>query len=127
MDDCVSRQAAIDAVHKNYDGILDFRSDGETVAQSFEDILTALPSAQPERKKELPSARPDCTDCIKNGGDWNCDHIHCHKGKSAQPEIILCKDCKYYQEDHLFRIGFCDGRQRNNDDFCSRAERRTDG
>lgn len=21
----------------------------------------------------------DCTDCIKNGGDWECDHIHCHK------------------------------------------------
>ena len=46
---------------------------------------------------------------------------------SAQPEIIRCKDCKHYQEDHLFRIGFCDGRQRNNDDFCSRAERREDG
>ena len=47
MGDLISRQAAINAVHKNYDGILDFRSDGETVAQSFEDILTALPSAQP--------------------------------------------------------------------------------
>lgn len=50
--DTISRQAAIDAAHKNYDGILDFRSDGETVAQSFEDILTALPSAQPETYKE---------------------------------------------------------------------------
>ena len=48
MSDLIERQAAIDAVHKNYDGILDFHSDGETVAQSFEDILTALPSAQPE-------------------------------------------------------------------------------
>ena len=45
---------------------------------------------------------------------------------SAEPEIIRCKDCKYYQQDHLFKVGFCDGRQRNNDDFCSRAERRTD-
>ena len=24
----------------------------------------------------------DCTDCIKNGGDWECDNIHCHKGVS---------------------------------------------
>lgn len=45
---------------------------------------------------------------------------------TAQPEIIRCKDCKHYQEDHLFRIGFCDGRQRNNDDFCSHAERGKD-
>ena len=45
---------------------------------------------------------------------------------SAEPEIIRCKDCKYYQQDHLFKVGFCDGRKRNNDDFCSRAERRTD-
>lgn len=22
----------------------------------------------------------DCTDCIKNGGDWECDHVHCRKG-----------------------------------------------
>lgn len=22
----------------------------------------------------------DCSDCIKNGGDWECDHINCHKG-----------------------------------------------
>ena len=27
------------------------------------------------KRKEI-----DCTDCIKNGGDWECDHIHCHKG-----------------------------------------------
>lgn len=48
MADLIDRQAAIDAAHKSYDRILDFHSDGETVAQSFEDILTALPSAQPE-------------------------------------------------------------------------------
>ena len=28
----------------------------------------------------------DCSDCIKHGGDWDCDHVHCHKGESAQPE-----------------------------------------
>jgi hypothetical protein len=26
---------------------------------------------------------PDCDDCIKHGGDWECDHVHCHKGKNA--------------------------------------------
>ena len=49
MNDLISRQAAIDAVHKNYDTILDFKSDGRTVADSFEDIINALPSAQPEQ------------------------------------------------------------------------------
>ena len=46
QDDAISRRAAIDAVHRNYDTILVFRSDGETVANSVEDILSELPSAQ---------------------------------------------------------------------------------
>ena len=50
---------------------------------------------------------------------------------SAQPEIIRCKDCKYYRE-----YGYVNGKPKflpkcgfnsiyvNADDFCSRAERR---
>lgn len=45
----------------------------------------------------------------------------------AQPEIIRCKDCKYYEETDS-RIGTClltiSGAQ--VDGFCSWAERRTD-
>ena len=42
---------------------------------------------------------------------------------SAQPEIIRCKDCKYYVSG-----GWCEGLGTfvSYDDFCSRAERRTD-
>ena len=46
---------------------------------------------------------------------------------SAQPEIIRCKDCRYYwrmiDEDDL-----CEYRQMQvfDDDFCSRAERNED-
>ena len=47
-NDLISRQAAIDLAHKNYDTILDFKSDGRTVAGSFEDIINTLPSIQPE-------------------------------------------------------------------------------
>lgn len=50
MSDLINRAAAIDAVHRNYDTILDFRSDGETVANSVGDILSDLPSAQPVAK-----------------------------------------------------------------------------
>ena len=41
-------------------------------------LLKKYVSAQPER----------CSDCIAHGGDWECDHIHCRKGRlpSAQPE-----------------------------------------
>ena len=38
------RQAIIDAFHKNYDAILDFTSDGKTIANSAEDIISGLPS-----------------------------------------------------------------------------------
>ena len=49
-NDLISRQAAIDLVHKNYDTILDFKSDGRTVAGSFEDIINTLPSVQQEQR-----------------------------------------------------------------------------
>ena len=48
VGDLISRQVAIDICHKNYDGILDFRSDGRTVALSFEDIINSVPSVKPE-------------------------------------------------------------------------------
>ena len=50
--DTISRQAAIDAVHVSYDEIFDFKSTGRTVADSVEDIISDLPSAQPEQKKD---------------------------------------------------------------------------
>ena len=102
MSDLISRQAAIDAIERNA-----YR---HTYIDQIVDII-----------KGLPSAQPDCTDCIKNGGDWNCDHVHCHKGISIQPEIIRCKDCKWRQGAECVR--FADVRP-FADDFCSRAERR---
>ena len=44
----IDADAAIEAVHNCYDNFLDFTSTGETVADSIEDILSELPSAQPE-------------------------------------------------------------------------------
>ena len=62
---------------------------------------------------------------------------------SAQPEIIRCKDCKYwmphtqlgFDEDNDVYHDYCEklipedewyAFQRKDDDFCSRAERRTE-
>jgi len=48
---------------------------------------------------------------------------------SAQPEIIRCKDCKWFEEiNQPFTQMFCRKHYIDilNDDFCSYAERRTD-
>ena len=41
---------------------------------------------------------------------------------SAQPEIVRCKDCKYYDGRPCGIVDWYN----TADDFCSRAERRTD-
>ena len=99
MDDLVSRQAAIDAVYK--------------CANIFINNLPVMVDKADAYKAlaELPS---------------------------AQPEIIRCKDCKHYVIHTLFgrSQGWCErlcdefdktlARGTEQDDFCSRAERRTD-
>lgn len=67
----------------------------------WEDIA-GLPPAQPhdiardiatiiENEKDmrvmLKNVQPDCTDCISHGGDWECDHQHCHKGHYRDDDI----------------------------------------
>ena len=52
---------------------------------------------------------------------------------SAQPEVIRCKDCKYWdttwESDYAPNYHFCPmlGRMREGDFYCADAERRTDG
>ena len=47
----------------------------------------------------------------------------------AQPEIVRCKDCKEFRRWIDTDITFCDCTEYEvkADDFCSKAERRTDG
>lgn len=48
---------------------------------------------------------------------------------SAQPEIIKCRNCKYYisgSDDVRYCFKHDDDILWDDDDFCSRAERRTD-
>ena len=46
---------------------------------------------------------------------------------TAQPEIIRCRECKHMQEDKIFHQCWCNGNEVKFDDYCSYAERRTDG
>lgn len=63
----IYRQAAIDAVHKDYDAILNFKSDGRTVADSFEDIINALPPAQPDYDKIITEIKQCITETREHG------------------------------------------------------------
>ena len=64
-NDTISRRAAIDEIRK------------------CRFVVDAI-----EKIRVLPPAQSDCTDCKKHGGDWECDHMHCRKGRlqSVQPE-----------------------------------------
>lgn len=104
VDDTIYRQAAIDIcmrkdVHTGYDAAC---------------LIVQLPSAQPE------DYAYGFADGYKQGE------------KDAQPEIIRCKDCKHKRR-YKFppkydEKDYCSINERvvTADDFCSRAERRTD-
>lgn len=75
---------------------------------------TVMPSAQPEilacgeGELNVPDTNvADCSDCIKHGGDWDCDHVHCHKGKSAQPD----NDMIHLQKEQAYLQGWEEGRK----------------
>lgn len=93
MDDLISRQAAIDAVHEEFDDCIVWDESGMTTANEVERILDSVPS--------------------------------------AQPEIIRCKDCKFYSPmNRETKTGICNLTMHQNfgdNWFCAGAERRTNG
>ena len=45
--------------------------------------------------------------------------------KSAQPEIVRCKDCKYLTEDNIYECGLRNFAIYSEDWFCADGERRS--
>ena len=77
MGDLIDREEAIKAV-KFY----------ETFYDPYPRVIEALeqlPSVQPELDKE----NGECNDCIKHGGDWECDRVHCHKGDAISRQDAI--------------------------------------
>ena len=105
--DCISRQAAIDA-------FFTATSDGDK-AEWCEYVIKTLPSVQTITPCYLYSP------CEYQNEDIELIPF-------VQPEIVLCKECKYYRSgDGMFeQDDFCTYRmiQVFDDDYCSRAERR---
>ena len=65
-----------------------------------------------------------------NGSDYAHGFADGYKNglKDAEPEIVRCKDCKQFRRWIDTDICFCDitEAEMSDNDFCSRAERRTD-
>ena len=135
--DCISRQAAIDALHMH----LMYRMGTDSNKKRLDDWINSLPSAQPEVETQMSLAdcisRQDALDAIDRitrTDNWQAAvSMALLDLPSAQPEIIRCKDCKWYGrvDKRRFYRGM-DCLQKRIDtivpdkDFCSRAERRTD-
>ena len=102
MDDMISRQAAIDALDKVAE-MFPYRIPGKT-----------------KTYRQYNEAWSDAIDAAENALEAL---------PSAQPEIVRCKDCKEFRRWIDTDITFCDCTEYEvkADDFCSKAERRTDG
>lgn len=109
MSDLISRQAAIEVIDAVFpvDPMQSVHAQGIALGAALaKTYVEQLPSAQSE---------VDCQKCVFNGFPGF------KQFQTEQPEIIRCKDCKYYASS-----GWCEGIGTcvSSDDFCSRAERR---
>lgn len=72
---------------------------------------------------EKPLVWDDLSDFdLGKAAQWSDDVDAIKALLSAQPEIIRCKDCKHYEGRPCGIVDWYN----TADDFCSRAERRTD-
>ena len=124
--DLIDRQAAIAEFR-----CCELTPDGGIDANYAIDFLEQLPSVQPEVETQMSLAdcisRADAIDAIskiKRTDNWQAAvSMALLDLPSAQPEIIRCKDCEYWREDHTCREHSLVSPMAANE-FCSRAERR---
>lgn len=151
-DDTISRQAAIDAVHEEFDDCLVWDESGQRTADEFEIIINRLPSAQPER---TPAHACDLIDrqaainAVKKNTfrltfaeeqgceghvAWSAYAVYSDVMEgallelpSAQPQITHCAECIHWKYSDV-RKSYCEVFDWMNkaEDFCSFAERRSD-
>ena len=114
--DLISRQEVIKLLDEAW-------VDGHEYQGWLHDEVNRLPSAQPE-----PHYDEWCTDCKEYDHERYCcprwNRVIRETLKGAQPEIIRCKDCRWNDG-----VAYCEMHFRDvkGDDFCSWAERGTDG
>lgn len=99
MSDLIDRQKAIELIHTLYPSMPFMRANREWWKKKYKPYIECK-----EALEQLPS---------------------------AQPEIIRCKDCKYAEPNgkygcEVYHYKLYETHDMKADDFCSRAERRTD-
>ena len=131
MSDLISRQAAIDALKNRWKKTRNYEGNGDDIAEECELYLKQVPSAQPEIIR--------CKDCIyydpphveNNGVRYEYDEMPADAFDALGTGLVnaeyginiggrCCVDyyCKNYSDDK--RVFVCE------DNYCGRAERRTD-
>lgn len=137
MKDLIDRQLVL-ALYKKYQphlaiNVIEFGKELEKLSSAQPDVPDTNVGDISEEPEERPITEDDYTYCAE------CDHVEmcrwypmygCEfKSKpSAEPEIIRCKECKEFRRWIDTDITFCDRTEYEvkEDDFCSKAERRTD-
>ena len=131
VNDCISRQAAIDALDKEY-RCTDQSDDWDGLKTAML-IIENLPSAQPDCSFEIQDIL-DYLDTVLHPiispEHWNVYselHDMISTLPSAQPEIIYCGECKHMMPNGKCRQ-FADSTIRPSaSDFCSAGERKDNG
>lgn len=96
MSDLISRQAAIDAVHKEFDDCIVWDESGMTTANEVEKILDSVPSAQPEQRW-IPFKTRELTDEEKEEHpEWECI-LECKLPEDGQ-RILVSINLKGHEE-----------------------------
>ena len=131
MSDLISRQAAIDAIYKEWDGT-SYDGDGYHIASECERVLDELPSVQPEITEEQAIEHLQSTGWMQR---------HDRILTESTWDIIRCRDCKYYKDitsihgececgemwQSLFgEVTEVEAIEVHKDHYCGYAERRTD-
>ena len=125
MSDLIDRAAAIDALMAWEEGsiwdeeCLKHRGEPGWVAPS--DVIENLPSAPQYTDEEIQKMQD--LEQAELQKAYECGRA------SAQPEIVRCKDCKYWEGErrgYFYYFEQCSLHERtaSSDDFCSWAERR---
>lgn len=129
MSDPIERQAAIDAINK-------YACNTQRIYEAIKTLPSAQPSAQPYSEADIQKIQD-----LEQAEIQKAFELGKGEGrKEAQPEIIRCKECKHQEkffhedkrrkEDGYYIFG-CELASEYShvcldEDFCSRAERRTD-
>ena len=148
MSDLISRQAAIDMIRL-------YREDEAVDLDELESSIAMMPAAQKTQLSTEDTTLDTTFDCISrreaidalkrdeeydedipNRADGVRDAIITISGlPAAQPEVIRCKDCEWFRKEYgwnCIEYTVCGVSPthhpiRAEEDFCSHAERRTDG